>query len=132
MVKDFLKNGKEYINYLMKVNFKDLFINTIILLCIIVLSSLIYIPIGFLEDLIRSFIVVFTPFSGIPAMLYYWFFKLLEYVSCLIAFMFLFNKRFEDLEAFKEQVNGKEGRKIVIKNEKTKQVEEELELPKTK
>lgn len=132
MFKKFLKNGKEYIDYLMKVNFRDLFVNTVILLCILVLSSFAYIPIGFLEDLIRSFIVVFTSFSGIPAMLYYWLFKLIEFIVCFIAFMFLFNKRFEDLEAFKEQVNGKEGKKIVIQNEKTKKVEGELELPKTK
>ena len=51
MLEKFLKNAKEYIDYLMKVNFRDLFVNTVILLCIIVLSALICIPLGRFEDL---------------------------------------------------------------------------------
>lgn len=133
MLETFLKNAKEYIDYLMKVNFRDLFVNTVILLCIIVLSALICIPLGIIEDLIRSFIVVFVDFSGVPALLYYWLFKVIEAGLGIVAFMYLFNKRFEDLNTFKEQVKGNETKKVTLKKNNSKNGEmEELELPKAK
>ena len=131
LLKEFLKNFKEYINYLMKVNFKDLFINTIIILCIVLLSALIYVPIGIVQDLVRSFVVIFVNMVGVPALLFDWFFRCIGAIAFVIVFMFLFNKRFEDLEAFKKQVDGKDNKmvKVGISNTSNDDV---FELPKEK
>ncbi len=132
LLKKFLKNLKAYINYLMQVNFKDLFINTVILFCIIVLASLIYVPIGIVEDLIRSFIVIYFVFDGAASLLFSWIFSLISAICFIFTFMYLFNKRFDDLEKFKNQVAGKE---VVIKKDKdkkSKKDDDDLDLPKTK
>ncbi len=131
--KDFIKNLREYVNYLMKVGFKELFINTIIIFCIVLLSALVYAPIGIIEDLIRSFINVYFVFDGTLSLLYSWAFSLISAICCFIAFMYLFNKRFEDLEGLKESISGE--KKIVKEKEKkvTKDKKDEgLDLPKAK
>ena len=56
MFKKFLKNFKNYIEYLMTVNFKELFVNVAILFCIIVLASFMFIPIDMVQELFRSLI----------------------------------------------------------------------------
>jgi len=131
LLKKFIKNFKEYINYLMKVNFKQLFVNTIIILCIVLLSALIYVPVGIIQDLIRSFIVIFVHMVGVPALLFTWIFRVIGALSFVIAFMILFNKRFEDLEAFKNQVDGKDN-KVVKVEDSNKDTVDVFELPKEK
>lgn len=129
MFKSFFKNGKKYIDYLMSVNFKELFVNVVILFCILVLSAFVYIPVGLVQELIRSFILVFTTFTEITSGLFNWFFNLVSLILAVFAFIYLFNKRFNDITAFKEQVKGKNEKvKIVVSDEKG----EELELPKSK
>lgn len=132
-MKKFLKNLKQYINYIMKVSFKDLLINVVILCCIVLLSVLVYLPVGIIEDLIRSFIVVWIHFEGVPAVLFTWTFKLISFICAVITFIYLFNKRFDDIEAFKEQVsNPKKSIDNEMVNTKVKVEEEEIELPKEK
>lgn len=126
---DFFGNFKKYINYLMEVNFKELFVNTVILFCILVLSAFVYIPIGLISDLIRGFITIFISFGGVPSLLYSWGFSLLSAICAFMSFMYLFNKRFSDLEAFKTQVREK---KEEVKEEKQSKNADELELPKAK
>lgn len=133
MIKEFIKNLKEYVDYLMKVNFKDLLINTIILICILLLAAFAYIPASILRDIIRSFITAFTSFNGVTSMLFECLFKIVGYGCCIWAFMYLFNKRFDDIKAFEEQVKGEEPKKVVVNKNKTKATEvEEIELPKAK
>ena len=63
MFKDFGKNFKNYFDYLMTVNFKELFINVVILFCIIVLAAFVFVPVGIIQDLVRSMVTLFYSFS---------------------------------------------------------------------
>lgn len=139
MFKDFFSNIKRYIDYLMKVDFKELFVNTIILICIILLASLVYLPIGIIQDLIRSIIVIYARFTGNSSLLFEWFFNLLSAICAFVAFVYMFNKRFEDIDALKKQINNKSNKitdnkkKIDVKKDQEEKKEiEEIELPKTK
>ena len=122
----FKVNFKKYFDYLMTVNFGDLFINVLILLCIIVLSTFLFIPVGLVESLIRDFVLLFVDLPSMVLSIYAWLFTLISTVLALLAFVYLFNKRFDDIEAFKKQLKEKPVAKEV-NNE-----EEELELPKAK
>lgn len=128
MFKEFLSNLKEYIDYLMKVDFKELFINTLILICMLILSAFFFIPIGIIQDVIRSFIIIFVDFNAITGSLYNWIFYVLSFVVCIGAFIYMFNRRFSDLEELKKQIKNKDGKKI----DKVKEKDDELELPKAK
>lgn len=122
----FKVNFKKYFDYLMTVNFGDLFINVLILLCIIVLSTFLFIPVGLVESLIRDFILLFVDLPSMVLSIYAWVFTLISTVLAFLAFVYLFNKRFDDIEAFKKQLKEKPVAKEA-NNE-----EEELVLPKTK
>lgn len=128
MFKEFLSNFKEYIDYLMKVDFRELFINTLILICLLILSAFFFIPIGIIQDVIRSFIIIFVDFNVITGSLYNWLFYLLSFVVCIYAFVYMFNKRFGDLEELKKQIKNKDVKKVV----NTKEKDDELDLPKAK
>ena len=135
MLKNFIKNLKNYVNYLMSVNFKDLFINTVIILCIVVLSGVIYVPVWIVEDLIRSLILAFGGFSGSLATIYNWIFDLISAICFVLTFIFLFNKRFEDIEKLKDQMSGKDERpkkKDEKDGKKSNGKEPDFDLPKTK
>ena len=129
MLKKFGKRFKDYFSYLMTVDFKELFINVIILLCILLLSSFVFVPVGLVESLIRDFIFLFITLDSFVLQLYNWLFDLIATLGSVYAFIILFNKRFEDIEAFKKQVKGKPQETKV--QEETKK-DDELELPKTK
>lgn len=129
MIRNFIANLKSYVNYLMKVNFKELFVNVVILFCILVLAAFVYIPVGLVQELVRSFVVIFVPFTEMSVKLFNWSFSFISLILAVVAFIYLFNKRFSDIEFFKQQVQGKnEKMKIVVDSEKG----EELELPKSK
>ncbi len=129
MLKKFWKRFKDYFSYLMTVDFKELFINVIILLCILLLSSFVFVPIGLVESLIRDFILLFVSLDSFVLELYNWLFDLIATLGSVYAFIILFNKRFEDIEAFKKQIKEKpQGTKVQEEIKK----DDELELPKTK
>ena len=98
LFKDFFKNLKEYVSYLMKVNFKELFVNTIILVCILVLSTFAYVPVGLLDDLIFNFIKIFVTMPVLVTQIYHWIFNLLGFALALCAFAYMFNLRFKDVK----------------------------------
>ena len=129
MLKKFWKRFKDYFSYLMTVDFKELFINLVILVCIILLSSFVFVPVGLVESLIRDFIFLFITLDSFVLQLYNWLFDLIATLGSVYAFIILFNKRFEDIEAFKKQIKGKPQETKV--QEETKK-DDELELPKTK
>ena len=128
MFKKFGTNAKKYCDYLMTVNFTDLFINDLILICILVLSSFVFMPVGLLKTLIRDFILLFMDVNGTILSVYDWIFTLISTVLTIVAFIYMFNKRFEDLETFKKQLKEKPQKDI----KDTSDNEEELILPKTK
>ncbi len=125
--KDFIKNGKRYLEYLMKVDFRELFVNILILLCILVLAMFAYIPISVFSGIIKNFIAIFPIFTPVTILLYDWIFGVLGIAVSAIAFILLFNMRFEDIEYFKKQINEKPK-----KEEPKPSTEEEIELPKAK
>ena len=124
MLKKFWKKKKDYVNYLMKVDFKELFINTIILICLVILAAFVYIPIGLVQDLIRNLLSIFINMGGIFGLIYTWLFSLIGAIAAILAFIYLFNKRFDSIknESNKESSNKKE----------SKEKEEDLDLPKVK
>lgn len=123
---NFKGNFKKYIDYIMSVNFGELFINVLILICILLLSTFVFVPIGMVESIIRDFIGLFCGMPNFLSSLIKFIFTVISTIVSVLAFVYLFNKRFEDIEAFKKQMNEKPGEKVVKKDE------EELELPKTK
>lgn len=130
MFKDFGKNFKKYFDYLMTVNFKELFVNTVILFCIIVLAAFVFIPVGIIQDLVRSMLTLVTPFSENGDEIFNLVFLFISTVGFFMAFVYLFNKRFNDLDAFKEQV--KDGKKLEKKDTNKKEKDDDFEMPKAK
>ncbi len=122
----FKENFKRYFDYLMTVNFGELFSNVLILLCIILLSTFIFVPIGLVESVLRDFFLLFIDLPNIVLSIYSWLFTLISTVLAFLAFVYLFNKRFEDIDAFKKQITNKQPVQPVKKEE------EVLELPKAK
>lgn len=130
MLKNFKDNFKKYFDYLMTVNFGDLFINVLILLCIVLLSTFVFIPVGLIESVIRDFVLLFVDMSTMVLSIYDWIFTLLSTIFSLLAFIYLFNKRFEDIEAFKQQFNNKKRSDNSVKNDEP--TKDSIELPKVK
>ena len=127
MFKKFISNVKNYVNYLMTVNFGELFINVLILLCILVLSTFVFVPVGLVQSLIRDFILLFGSMSNLFLSIFDWVFTLISTVLAATAFIYMFNKRFDDLDLLKKQINNKQVKEVEPKNE-----EEKIELPKEK
>lgn len=126
MFKKFGTNVKKYVDYLMTVNFVDLFINVVVLVCILLLSLFMFVPIGMVASLLGDFITFFIEGNVIISKVIQWISSLISTVLALFAFVYMFNKRFEDLEKFKEQVENKPQNKEKIN------AEDELDLPKAK
>ena len=137
-IKEFGKNFKSYVDYLMTVNFKELLVNVLILICIIILSLFVFIPVGIVQELIRSFIVVYASFSDLGLQIFNWIFLLISVICSVLLFGYLFNRRFSDIEKFKEQVKEslvkKDNKKNEVKKEEPENVatDDEIVLPKTK
>ena len=126
MFKKFISNVKNYVNYLMTVNFGELFINVLILLCILVLSTFMFVPVGLVQSLIRDFILLFGSMNNLFLSIFDWIFTLISTFLAVLAFVYMFNKRFDDLDLLKKQINNKQVK------EEPKKDEEILELPKEK
>lgn len=127
MFKKFISNVKNYVNYLMTVNFGELFINVLILLCILVLSTFVFVPVGLVQSLIRDFILLLGSMSNLFLSIFDWVFTLISTVLAATAFIYMFNKRFDDLDLLKKQINNKQVKEVEPKKE-----EEKIELPKEK
>lgn len=126
MFKVFIKRFKEYINYIMTVNFKELWFNVLILLGIILLSCFVFIPISLVRDFFRDFLLLFMTFNGSFMKAFNFIFLFISNLCALLCFIWLFNKRFEDMDFFKEQIKDSHVEK------KVKKSVPEIELPKTK
>lgn len=133
MIKEFLKNLKQYLNYLMKVGFGDLFIQFIILVIILVLACFVCVPISLIQDIVVSFM----DFGGqaISDGLYNSInlvFKIINFVVVMAAFMYLFNKRYDDVKKMEEDLKKQEKVKKKTDNDVKKQKPEDIDLPKEK
>lgn len=137
MIKKFLSNIKSYIDYIMTLGFKDLFRHFISLLVVILISLLVYLPIGLVRDfIIESFgslvtnppIVVIT-IIGIV-------FDAICIVCAVLCFMYMFNRRYA--EVYNEEITKNKGNNEVkyndinAKEEIKEENENSIELPKEK
>lgn len=125
--KDFVKNIKSYAEYLMKVDFGELFINVLILLCILILSCFAYIPSAIIKDILKGLITVFEGmFSFTGLYLFDWVFNVIGLFCTVVVFAVLFNMRFADIDEFKKQFEEKP------KKEKKEDEVDKIDLPKPK
>jgi hypothetical protein len=85
-----------------------------------------FVPVGMVASLLGDFITFFIEGNVIISKVIQWISSLISTVLALFAFVYMFNKRFEDLEKFKEQVENKPQNKEKIN------AEDELDLPKAK
>ena len=123
-LKKFGKNVKEYLKYIAGLKLGELLVNFVVLIILIIISAFIYIPVGVVFDLIRSFFNVFFIEHVIVSSLYTWFVGLVSAVLAFAVFVYLFNNRCESMRNNGEV--DKSGKKVKVSEE------EELELPKQK
>lgn len=129
LVKSFFKNLKDYLSYIMKVGFGELFIQFLTLVIILLLSCFIYVPIGLIEDIIISAmnflgqVVSENTYQVLDLV-----FKIISFICAMFAFMYLFNKRYNDVQKLKNNLKNKD----TSENDNAKRVVEEVELPKEK
>ncbi len=139
-LKKFFKVGKHYISYLMKLGFKDLFVNFIELVILVGLALLVYIPIGLVRDLLYKIMVFFLSGSTTLYFVFDLVFTIISIVVCLCCFIYLFNKRYEDVENLrssrKDNLYTNTDNKNKIQEDSFKvrdtDVKEEFDLPKAK
>lgn len=141
MFKDFFKNVKNYLGYIMNVGFGELFIQFVTLVIIVLIASFIYIPVSLVQDLVLTFLATFGIILGdFGYSLLTLFFKIISAVIATLTFIYLFNKRYEDV---KKDIN-KSGKELVpedsnenvkteeVKADKQDDFSQDVGLPKEK
>ena len=138
MVKDFLKNGKKYIDYIMGLDFTELMINIIEIIGLVILAALVYLPIGLVQDLVYE--IVRSAF-GASEVVFKWYtvlFRFFTGVVAIIVFMYLFNRRYSKLDELieKDVMRNRKAKEKKEHNEENKEIKEEfkeeIDLPKKK
>ncbi len=134
MFKDFLYNLKMYFKFVAKLGFKDLFINILILLLLVVLGAFAYIPIGLVQDLIRSLVSTFVSFNPTSGAIYDWVFAIIAAICSIMLFAYLFNNRFDFRNKKVVPVEGTHHfeRKEEEKKQEEPKEEVDIDLPKEK
>lgn len=95
LLSNFVYNLKMYFKYIVKVGFKELFFDVLILILMVIISAFAYVPVGLVEELIRSLISSFVPLTGIAFSLFDWLFSLIKVICSLLLFIYLFNMRYD-------------------------------------
>lgn len=99
--KKFFSVGKKYIQYLLKLGFKEFFVNAIELILLAILSCLIYLPIGMFKDIIFKLLIIFIKFDS-----FYYIYDLIFNIICACAAIYIFvkffNKRYENIEEIRK------------------------------
>lgn len=95
LLSNFIYNLKMYLKYIAKVGFKELFFDVVILVLMAIIAAFAYVPIGLVEDLLRSLIVSFINSNNVAANIYIWIFALIKAVASLLLFIYLFNNRYD-------------------------------------
>ena len=95
------------------------------------LSLFTFLPVSIVQDFVKSIILtIINAFEGSQGDIFNLVFYAIGICVSFLSFMYLFNRRFEDLEAFKEQVkkNKTETKSKKVNDKK----DEDLDLPKEK
>ncbi len=140
--KKFFPIGKKYIQYILKLGFKEFFVNVIELLLLVILSCLVYIPIDMLKDVLFKLLIIFIKSDS-----FYYIYDLIFNIisACIAIYLFIkfFNKRYENIEEirkdrkdimYSKQSDSKDEHKDKGDNkediERRERAMEEFELPK--
>ena len=131
-LKKFLKVGKNYIDYIMKLGFSELLVNFIELIILVAISLLVMFPVSAVKVILYSFVSLFTKTNQTVYLIYNIVFLIINSVISLALFIYMFNKRYEDIESIR---NRKRETKIEVKDVKNgvRKIEledESMELPK--
>jgi hypothetical protein len=137
MVKDFFKNGKKYLDYIMGLDFTELMINILEIIGLVILAALVYLPIGLVQDLIYE--IVRSAF-GASEVVFKWYtvlFRFFTGVVAIIVFMYLFNRRYSKLDELIEKDimrnrKAKEKKEHKENEGNNEEKKEEIDLPKKK
>lgn len=141
MFKDFFKNLKNYLSYIMKVGFGELFIQFITLVIIVLIACFIYIPVSLVQDLVLTFLSTFGIVLGdFGYSLLTLIFKIVSAIIATLTFIYLFNKRYEDIKKEMDKKDEESLTKDVkddIKDEEIKEnnqenIPQDVDLPKEK
>ena len=103
IIKKFINVGKNYINYIMKLGFKELFINFLELIMLVVLSLLILFPI----ESVKLLLLRILRLSGSAAEIFDICFLAIEIFGGLLFFIYMFNKRYEDINLIRNNRNNR-------------------------
>ena len=137
MVKDFFKNGKKYLDYIMGLDFTELMINILEIIGLVILAALVYLPIGLVQDLIYE--IVRSAF-GASEVVFKWYtvlFRFFTGIVAIIVFMYLFNRRYSKLDELIEKDimrnrKAKEKKEHEENDGNNEEKKEEIDLPKKK
>ena len=127
---------KNYINYIMKLGFKDLFINFIELIILVIISTLVLFPIELVKGLLYQLFGLFINESTTFYQIYNLLVSIVGVLLVFMIFIYLFNKRYEDIEKLREdKVKEREEKMYKTSDEvnelnKKRIVEEDFDLPK--
>ncbi len=131
-IKKFGKVVKNYINYIMKLGFKDLLVNFIELIILVVIAALLLFPVDVVKELLFKIITAFTQVSNGVYKFYDIIFTVIEAAVCFCFFIYMFNKRYEDIDKIRRRKEDNKPNQEVEKTDFQKRnvADEEIELPK--
>ena len=131
-IKKFGKVVKNYINYIMKLGFKDLLVNFIELIILVVIAALLLFPVDVVKELLFKIITAFTQVSNGVYKFYDIIFTVIEAAVCFCFFIYMFNKRYEDIDKIRRRKEDSKPNQEVEKTDFQKRnvADEEIELPK--
>ena len=128
LLKDFGKSFKDYIDYVMKVSFGELVFHFFELLILILIALFTYVPMYLIQDLgLNVLHLGGQTINEVVLHVYNLTFSIIEILIALFAFIYLFNKRYEDIKNEEKQDKSKKQAEKV-KNKK----DTNMDLPKMK
>ena len=114
----FVPISKRYFQYLLKLDFKEFFMNVVEFLLLVIVSCLVYVPIDMVKDILFKIITLFVRNDWFYN-IYYLFFSIICACLAIYVFVRMFNKRYEDINEIRK--NRKE---TIYKNEDNKKEKE--------
>lgn len=97
MFKVFVPNLKKYIDYIMKLGLGELFVQFLILLIILLLACFVFVPIQLLYDFLIMDLIG-NHIGATTSYVLYIIYRAIQVVCSFMAFVYLFNKRYESLK----------------------------------
>ena len=119
----FKKNIKVYIDYIMTLDFKKLGIHFFSLVFIIFIGLLVYLPIGLISDSLIQGLGIIPNIPVIVFSIIDWIFVLVSFVVFVCVFVYMFNRRFE--EVYAKEINDEMNKEVKLEEDKIEKTERE-------